>query len=169
MGFLNSRVSTVCRNRKHFRRSSDRTSDRQLYSIVTSFSKYRTSSLGSKITETVKVHYAVVSLRVGYPMSLPGPVASSKFTIPISFRRKSFIGNALCMKILLKYISCESNCTLVVTSEGNFIISLAFFFLHCYTLSVFVGVEKQSTFVLGVQLCFRRFPIHDFSCKWWSK
>ncbi|KYN24365.1 hypothetical protein ALC57_04027, partial [Trachymyrmex cornetzi] len=39
-----------------------------------------------------------------------------------------------------------SNCTLVVAPEGIFIVSLAFFFLHCYALSasVFVQSEIQS-------------------------
>jgi len=27
----------------------------------------------------------------------------------------------------------------------------------------------EETILLGVQLCFRRFPINGFSGKWWSK
>jgi len=43
------------------------------------------------------------------------------------------------------------------------------------TLKIFiylVNVKKtlvHSNIILGVQLCFRRFPIDGFSGKWWSK
>jgi len=30
-------------------------------------------------------------------------------------------------------------------------------------------MNKFSVVILGVQLCFRRFPIDGFSGKWWSK
>jgi len=29
--------------------------------------------------------------------------------------------------------------------------------------------DLEDEFILGVQLCFRRFPIDGFSGKWWSK
>ena len=39
------------------------------------------------------------------------------------------------------------------------------------TIQIFIKVNLVhfSFIILGVQLCFRRFPIDGFSGKWWSK
>jgi len=49
----------------------------------------------------------------------------------------------------------------------NFFWKIAFFKIY-----FFIGFCRFIVYVymvLGVQLCFRRFPIDDFSGKWWSK
>ena len=34
---------------------------------------------------------------------------------------------------------------------------------------ILLARESDNSNLLGVQLCFRRFPIDGFSGKWWSK
>ena len=112
----------------------------------------------SKITETVKVHYVVIPFRIDYPMNTwpHRNYPNSRFRIPL-------VNNALRMKTPLKYgtrihLASTSKCTLVVASEGIFIVFLAFFFLCSYTLSAFVRAE--SVFV-RVHICAERDTVHS--------
>ena len=103
----------------------------------------------SKIIKTVKVHDAVVSLHVRYPMSIrPCGIVQIHGAASVLARA---VDNALRMKTPLKYdmrirLASSFNCTLVIVLDGIFIISLAVFFL-CNVLSAFVRAEIQSASV----------------------
>jgi len=131
---LNSCASTVCRNRRHI--SAEALIVRLIGRAIVFYHhntvpKISHQFLGwSKITEIVKVYDAIVP-RVCYPV--PGPIASFKLMILLSFRRAPLINNVLRMKTPLKYdtrirLTSSFNCTSIVPLEDIFIVSLAFFF-----------------------------------------
>jgi len=125
---LNSRVCTVCRNRRHIWQ--------KLWSYVWQdcIALYRSTvpeilhQLAlelSKIIETVKVHDAVVPLCMRYSVSIR-PVASSRFTIALSFRRAPLIGNMLRLLSMIRY--SRELVQLHIAPDDIFIFSLVFFF-----------------------------------------
>jgi len=68
-----------------------------------------------------------------------------RFTIPLSFRHASFVDYARENTYKMRYPHISRKLQLHVDSyEGNFIVTLAFFFLRCYVLSAFVWAEIQS-------------------------
>ena len=112
---------------------------RLYFIVVTSFSKYRTSFLGGRRLPKLSKYMTRLFLCVredvtGLVLSV---ITSSRFTISLSFRRASLVGNMLCMKMPLKCgtricFASSFNCT-VVAPDSFFIIFLAFFFFFATT------------------------------------
>jgi len=118
--------------------------------VIASFPKYRISFLGDRrLSKLLK--YTTRLFFFAYAIQwVPGSVASSRFTIPLSFRCAPLIGNMLRMKTLLKYtrirLASSFNCIYGSCARRHFYRLFGVFFsLQLHLVHVCMGRDTIRT------------------------